>query len=175
MKNKTIDYAKYEKFTKGELIEMLEREKDRKDFWNSRTKAVRSEYEELARCYKELWKSGTTKTGNLKVGSTLEDTGFIYDMSTGTYESCIIVEETSTTETKTTEKEILLRDIMWIVSNGTPIDFWMDTDEMSFMSIETPYLNGICLVPETLLNMEIKEISAMEENSEGRLSITLKS
>lgn len=68
-----------------------------------------------------------------------------------------------------------LQDLIYLIPSDTPIDFWMDHNAKSFMSVETPFLNGNCCIPLFLLDLEVTEISAGSEQGEGRLRITLKS
>lgn len=68
-----------------------------------------------------------------------------------------------------------LQDLIHLIPSDTPIDFWMDHNAKSFMSVETPFLNGNCCIPQFLLDLEVTEISAGSEQGEGRLRITLKS
>lgn len=166
-------YTKYDKFTKEEVIEMLERERKNKEFWRNCLKDAKYEYDELASCYEELIKSGTTKPFSLKVENTLKEHGFVYDVETHEYQAMFIVEDE-----EETEKDIYLRDILWVVGGETPIDLWMDGDEFSFMSVETPYLNGICLIPEAFMGMEVVNLTTMLSNEDddkcSRLCITLR-
>ena len=157
--------ATYDAFTKEELIEMIEKKEQDRKYWRDRTKELRSDFEELFRCFNELWNCGETETVNFKVARKLDDIGFDYDYKSQKHHAPVIIEEE-------TEKKILLRDIMWIMGNGTPMDLCMHGEDESFMSVETPFLNGICLVPEAFLGMEVVGINTTEK--ESRIFITIK-
>ena len=163
--------SKYEMFTKEELIEMLERKVKSEDFWKSRKKDADVEYKELARCYNELWNSGETKTDNVQVSWTLRQNGIEYDWKSQTFHAPIIIVEN---EEEETEKKVFLRDIIWITNEETPIDLCMQGKDESFMSVETPFLNGICLIPEAFLGMEVVEINTTEDSKECRFFVTIK-
>lgn len=68
-----------------------------------------------------------------------------------------------------------LHDLIHLIPSDTPMDFWMDHNAKSFMSVETPFLNGNCCIPQFLLDLEVVEINASSEQGEGRLRITLQS
>ena len=157
----------YNAFTKDELIEMLEKKESDRKYWRNRTKELRSDFEELFRCFNELLNCGETETVNFKVARKLDDIGFNYDYKSQKHHAPVIIEEE-------TEKKILLRDIIWITNEETPMDLCMQGKYESFMSVETPFLNGICLIPEAFLGMEVVEINTTEDSKEYRFFVTIK-
>ena len=162
----------YESLTKEQLIRIIDNERKKKEFWHNRTKTLDADYNELARCHKELIHSGSTKTESWKVKETLMDyNGFIcsYECDDQKYEIIAPIKENTESENK-----ILLRDIVWIMASGFPMDLCMYGNDESFMSVETTFLNGVCLIPEAFLNMEVEEINTTEDKDESRLFIILK-